>query len=458
MPYVAIVQSIEDRTARIDQAEPTGNKGRIFFRGANRDLDVKRVPASSLLYRVSNIRTIVRQRELVMVKNVDPSFFSAGEENDLTQQAQHEILLEMSKDSTADIYSKLRQSAEQRDPLLVTVRGVVVNGNRRLSAMRDLHAEDPGRFNAFTHVEVAVLPTDTNDDDLSEIETRLQIAPDLRSEYGWIEEALGLQDQTETRGWSLERAASIWDVPISQLRERLDHLRLADQYLEFRGTGGDYKSVAGDKQAFESFTKVQKGRISRNAPIGRLEAEKLVMFAVLGHEVAYRKYDYANQIESITREIEIMIGTTVTPETTPNVVTDNSADPLAALEAPVDEVEAGLLVLLRDKEYSKDLSEMAEQALADLKSRQSAIKRGSQLTDAVRQSLAKLSGLTLTGVNPETYAKALISLISLQCQVARLIKLLIDDKPALPGEIDLAVINQLREVTAVINRLNSAAA
>jgi len=454
MPYHVSIEPIGDRQARLEQAAATDHKERIVFRAVNLDLDVKRVPSSCLLYRTANIRTIVRQREIVSKRHLDAAFFIAGEENNETQQAQHEILVEMAHDPTADIYSSLVTSRQQRDPLLITVRGVVVNGNRRLAAMRELHYSNPETFSSFTHIEVAVLPPDANEDDLSEIETRLQIAPDLRSAYGWVEEALGLEKQIGG-GWTLERAATVWGVPTAELEKRLTHLRLAEQYLEFIDKPSDYKRVADDKQAIETFSTSQRIRSTGGTPVTQLDAERLVMFAVLANDVADRKYNYAKDIEEVTREVIIQIDDV--PEVAPVSTESDPLDPLSGLPLQVGGVSAEVLHILRDRSLSSEIAQKAESVLADIKSSRSAARRGRQLLEAVKGALSKISGLTLTDSDEGTYAKALVQLISLQCEASRLMRLLLTDKPSLAREIDLAMRNPLREVTATINTLNNLA-
>jgi len=455
MPYVVNVESVSARESKISQADATDHSERVTFRTQRMELNVKVVPSSCLLYRTANMRTIVRQREEISRRGLEQSFFDLGEENNETQQVQHQILLKMAQDPTADIYSVVRDTQQQRDPLLITVKGVVVNGNRRLAAMRELHATNPEIYSAFTHVEVAILPSDANDRDLSEIETRLQITPDLRSAYGWVEEALGLRGQLK-RGWTKDEAASVWGVAKAELDKRLAHLALAEQYLSFFGRSGDYKVVAEDKQVIDRFTNSQKIRSEDGTvPATLLEAERLVMFAVLANDVAERKYLYANDIEAITREVSRQIDDVPIPAVAD--VFPDPMDPLSGLAPQAGGIRDEILDFLRDPNLSTEIAQKAELALADIKARKLAERHGRQLLEAVKQSLSKISGITLTNTDENTYDKALVQLISLQCEAARIMGLLLSDKPSLARDINLAVRNPLKEVISTIKKLNELA-
>jgi hypothetical protein len=438
MTYSAVVESVADRRLRISQSAATGRHHTLPFRGSTIDLDVKRIPASVLVYRMANMRTMVMQQVEIRSLGLDESYFSSGEENQEAQGVQHRILVEMAKDPTADIHSHLSETKEQRDPLLVTVTGVVVNGNRRLAAMRDLFAADPIAYSNFSHIEVAVLPDDASEDDLSEIETRLQIAPDLRSEYGWVEEALGLRDQITRRGWPLDRAASVWGEPRATLNDRLQQLVFAENYLDHIGRPHEYALVKDSQQAITTFLKSQKSR--GNVDPSELDAERLVMFAVLSSgDIQYRKYDYARDIQVVARQVVKQV------DANPGAVssTHDPNDPLAGLSPTSGAVPAPILDALRDPQMVEEVAELAEAALADHKSRSAATRRGRQLQDGVSGALQKISGLQLTNSESDTYPAVINLLVSTNAEATRLMSLLLTEDPSLVSTIDVNARNGL---------------
>lgn len=449
MSTITSVEPVELRKAKIANAEPRNLRYSLLYKSRTEELEIKRVAISALIYRVANMRTSVKQREYIMQQSLTATFFSAGQENLETQQIQHSILVELSHDNLADIFSELQRTAQQTDPLLITTSGVVVNGNRRLAAMRELLHSDPARFPSFSHIDVAVLPEEADENTLSEIETTLQIKPDLRSDYGWIEEALGLRTQIDELGWNYDKAATVWGATVTDLKDRLKNLLLAEQYLEYLGEPGDYGRVSGDKQAIETFSKAQASRTATSSA-SRKEFQKLVMFAVLKEDVQDRKYNYAKEIDAISKEMERRID--APPPTNPTDVDPN--DPFGDLPTHVDDVPEDLLAMARDVSYSDELAQLAETSWLEIKTRRSAEKKGRQLYQASTDALAKLSGLSLTNTDEATYLPTLKKLISIHCETAKLMNLLLREKPGLAKEVDLGERNPLRDVIATINELN----
>src|SRR5690606_27619980 len=95
----------------------------------------------------------------------------------------------------------------QREAILITSTGVVVNGNRRLSAMRELYATDPTKYSKFTHVKCAVLPSDASADDIDDVEAALQARPQTKLDYDWIGEAQLVRRQLQ-KGRSIDQVAA----------------------------------------------------------------------------------------------------------------------------------------------------------------------------------------------------------------------------------------------------------
>jgi filamentous hemagglutinin family protein len=115
------------------------------FRGDKALLPVIVLPVDLPVYRMDNCRTYSEQQDAIAKGNLEKTYFAKGQELSTVQAAQHAILAKLAKrDSTSvsaiqDVLSK----EGQREPILITSSGIVVNGNRRLSAMRELYTEDP---------------------------------------------------------------------------------------------------------------------------------------------------------------------------------------------------------------------------------------------------------------------------------------------------------------------------
>src|SRR5579863_3193595 len=152
------------------------------FRGGVEKIPVYKVPIGFPKYRLRNGRTLTMQVDWLARNSGQPAdFFERDPEIEVVQRAQHEILLEMGKGSELVKYFN-DQANKQTRPLIIDAQGFVINGNRRLSYWRELHAKDPKKYEHLQNVEVAILPECSEEDKLR-LEAVLQIAPDIKDEY-----------------------------------------------------------------------------------------------------------------------------------------------------------------------------------------------------------------------------------------------------------------------------------
>jgi DNA-binding transcriptional regulator GbsR (MarR family) len=181
-----------------DQVRQSENRWETWdlYPGRKEALKVITLPIGMPLYRMANGRTKSEQMQLIQDQNFDETFFDAGQENESVQQLQHDLLVRLSKqsaDGTGDsIYDVLLKNP-QKEPLLISPSGVVLNGNRRLAAMRDIQSSNPAEFMNFTHVTCAVLPQLTPQQEI-DLELKLQMSQNFKLEYSWVDEALMIEE------------------------------------------------------------------------------------------------------------------------------------------------------------------------------------------------------------------------------------------------------------------------
>ena len=262
----------DDRVAIIDQeAKRTKRTEQISFRNRMKEIPVVRLEIGLPIYRIKNGRTSVEQQLYINKHNLDESYFEGSEENASVQAAQESILLRLSKDPKASIFDVLAHKARQTETLLLTAHGTVLNGNRRLAAMRKLFSDDAEKYQRFSHVDVAILPREAREKDLEILEAELQLAPETRLAYGWIERRLKLRHQV--RVLKIRRALI---KSTYQFRKELDinielnQLALAEEYLaEYLHKPRAYDQVANSEQLFkdleESLRRSKLGRESEDA-------------------------------------------------------------------------------------------------------------------------------------------------------------------------------------------------
>lgn len=150
------------------------------FRDKPTRLPVIRVDIDLPIYRMANYRTYSHQQSEIAKAKLPADYFQSGQEVESVQQVQHGILVDLANKGVADSVvpvTKVLDIEGQIDPLLATSTGVMVNGNRRLAALREL---------GHKYVELMILPPDTTAEDILEIEADLQGKPETKLDYDWI--------------------------------------------------------------------------------------------------------------------------------------------------------------------------------------------------------------------------------------------------------------------------------
>src|SRR5579863_778084 len=144
------------------------------FRNAPTKLPVIVLGIDVPIYRMENFRTFTDQREYVVKEKLSQNYFKTGLEVESIQQVQHNLLVALARKGVAGsvvpVIEVLKRE-KQRESILITSSGVVVNGNRRLAAMRELYVDGDA---SFSHVRCAVLPEDATAGDILDIEAALQ--------------------------------------------------------------------------------------------------------------------------------------------------------------------------------------------------------------------------------------------------------------------------------------------
>ncbi len=245
-------EAIEQRSEIVDRAcDHAVGSSFIPFRDGYAELPVGELPLDLPLYRVDNGRLTVRKADYIRRNRLPSDYFERGEDASGVQDVLHEMLLPLAQDKRGAIFDELRRAGVQTEPILVTRDGVTVNGNRRLAAMRALYRDDPQRYSGFSRVRAAVLPADATVADLEETEARLQMAPETKLAYGWIDRRLKLRHQRDDLGLPPERISQAYGLDgVRELERELAELALAEDYLDsYLGTPLGYDAVA-DRETF----------------------------------------------------------------------------------------------------------------------------------------------------------------------------------------------------------------
>jgi hypothetical protein len=303
--YKTNTRPLQERQKLIDDAVKNSKEKYPFYEYQNKryDLDVVRLEINVPVYRMENFRTRTAQMKYSHDHKKPADFFKSARENESVQQAQHDILVVFAKEgralSVSPIIEELKSEA-QREPLLITAGGVVVNGNRRLAAMRELFAEFPNEFRHFSHVDCAVLPPNVTPDEMREIEVRLQMRPETKLPYGWVNESLAIQELLQS-GKKPQHIADLMKKKKKDVERAARALTEAEIYLkEWLREPGEYQNVEDAEQFFGDLAKALEGKQGE-----ALEASRRVAWALQSSSknLKRRVYDYNFSFDRRTDEV-----------------------------------------------------------------------------------------------------------------------------------------------------------
>ena len=167
----------------------------------------------------------------------------------------------------------------------------MVNGNRRLAAMRELFRAGDGSVDKrFSHVQCAVLPDDATVDEIDDIEADLQARPQTKLDYDWIGDAQLIRRQVG-KGRSTKEVADRLRRSKSEIENVLQALDEADLYLtDWAEKPGQYALVSGDAE--QIFADIPKRITKQDA--GLQEASRAIAWSLFDNrsELPGRIYSF----------------------------------------------------------------------------------------------------------------------------------------------------------------------
>lgn len=146
---------------------------------------------------------------------------------------------------------------QQTEPLICSNDGIVVNGNRRLCAWRELYYNSKNKYPHFQTVKVAVLP-DSDPQGMYDLEVALQIRSDMKAEYVWHTIAADYQEKFDA-GMDIGILAAKQNKKPEEISTYIECYNYAAQYLDSIGHPDEWMLV--DKQEY-AFKQIVIGRKS----------------------------------------------------------------------------------------------------------------------------------------------------------------------------------------------------
>lgn len=192
----------------------------------------------------------------------------------------------------------LKLVGEQREVAYITHDGVVVNGNRRMAALKLLNRLHPtGRWRDLWVVR---LPENISEPDLWKIEAGLQLSKERVAAYDPINELLMIKDGQKAGLLNAEIAAAMYGWTEEEVKSGLARLDIIDAYLDFIGAKGNYGYIKKFRLS-EYFIDIQKYTVEASKRQGiavreiqrRLEYNFIVLRASLhpGNTISFTHND-----------------------------------------------------------------------------------------------------------------------------------------------------------------------
>lgn len=235
------------------------------------DMTVCNVPIDLPKFRVANGRTRAAQSEKLAVGEVPQHFFE-DPDAEAAQDKQDDILWETVKDS---VLLGILRDQDQSIPLILTHEGYVVDGNRRLCTMRRLFAENPSKYSRFRQIRVVVLPPDFDESEIRVLEAQLQVLPDAKEEYGWID--LALMKRGLLNDLSEKEIAELYKETEKDVKKQVGSLALAEEYLQSRGKKSRYSQLPQSEHTFYRLYE----QLQKNPDTNERENLKTLLFLLI---------------------------------------------------------------------------------------------------------------------------------------------------------------------------------
>ncbi|MFT5723287.1 MAG: hypothetical protein ACI9JN_000396, partial [Bacteroidia bacterium] len=356
---------------------------KVPWRGADIYFEVVTVHMDILMYRIENSRTSRQQQKYTNQLDLPKDFFKDPESKEV-QNAQESILLKMAK-SQKGFMDDLK-ARKQKDELIITRDGYIVNGNRRTAALKS---------QGETYFQCAVLPVDATAKDLYSLEQELQISTDFRMDYDWVNELNNIREGILNLKYGFREAELSKNLRITKqaLRTKLKTIELVDQYLDWCGKKGNYDFENLDKaeQGFEELEKGLKKFAGDILKQNTFKNEVFVLLSVPPGSMEGRLYERIRSLvknfDSVQEKLKPRVFENTNP-TEPDDATSN--DPITDIigdtffEAP-----------FKTPENVKESSNWINDAIEDSKAESKDTEDGEAVFTSAKKALRELSGLVV---------------------------------------------------------------
>ena len=271
------------------------NKLPVQLKGQRVPLEVYRFPIELLIYNKRNGRFAaeIMQKQEELGRELDPL---EEEDRKIIKKlllGEDEIATQLLKDDLIKV--------GQLEPGIITLDGIVINGNRRMAVFEDLLEEksDP----QYGYLTAARLPKNVDEKDIYRLEIGLQLSRPYRKDYGPINDLLKVKEGIKIGLTPKEIVNSMFGgFKESEIKEKIERLKLIENYLDYIGKPKQYEEVKGWHEHFKDL----QNDIStfRNKKMG---AEEIYRATIAGFELIIAKVPHMDirKIKNLMTEKKI---------------------------------------------------------------------------------------------------------------------------------------------------------
>jgi hypothetical protein len=310
--------------------------------------------------------------------------------------------------------------------LLITANGVVVNGNRRLAAMREIYESDRTKNAHFSHIDVLVLPADATADEIVDIEANLQAMPETKLDYDWIGEAQLIKALVGMGRTHLQVANQL-NRKEKEIGYAIQTLAEADLYLKDAvGTVGAYSEIRDDaEQLFKDLPKLIESKSEEKKQASRVIAWTLFQNK---EKLPGRLYDYNIAIGKLADDVLDRVATEQGIEGDRGEVAVDDGDFDISLEPDVaNDASEAVVARLMDEPEEELIDSLVEAAITAVELEKGQ-KSGNAALKSVTQAHSKLASVDISKAGKSTYP-----MISRQLDAIKQVVTKLEDALAKPG-------------------------
>ena len=273
--------------------EPVSSK-KLTIQGMTKIFDVYRIPIEHLIYNKKNgrIATYVSQ------------FIDEGNEFPMgDNEAFNKIIEDYIEKSNPDALKKTKANIKimsQTEPAVVLANGVVLDGNRRFTSLRQLSREGAGA--EFSYLEAVILENGNyTEKDIKRLELNLQHAVESKVDYNPIDRLVDIyRDLIEEGGtFSPEEYARETQMTLNKVEEEIAIANLMVEYLDYVSQPLKFY-IARDQKIDGPIREIYKILKSKNIDLDRIEDIKEFLFLnilSLGGDISRRIREIRSVIE-----------------------------------------------------------------------------------------------------------------------------------------------------------------